>query len=263
MILCGVKTAVTLLANLYGQDLTTLENQPHIALHAVRISASLICVEFQKIATICIKAIGLPKKIWCIFSPIGTGKAMKAKNVPVFVYTNGDGAELFLNGKSLGKKFKKPQSDVSTERYRLMWKDVIYEPGELKAVAYKNGGVIGEAVVKTAGAPYSIKLTPDRSQLDASGDDLSYILVEAYDKDGNLCPLADNLINFKLKGPAEIAGVGNGNPQSHEPFVANYRKLFYGKAMLIVRTVKDKTGKIEVSASSDGLKGTTVDLSSK
>jgi len=96
--------------------------------------------------------------------------------------------------------------------------------------------------------------------LDASGDDLSYILVEAYDKDGNLCPLADNLINFKLKGPAEIAGVGNGNPQSHEPFVASYRKLFYGKAMLIIRTKKGKAGKIEVSASSDGLKGTTVDL---
>ena len=203
-----------------------------------------------------------PEKDMVHILPHWNWKGYEGKNVPVFVYTNGDGAELFLNGKSLGKKFKKPQSDVSTERYRLMWKDVIYEPGELKAVAYKNGGVIGEAVVKTAGAPYSIKLTPDRSQLDASGDDLSYILVEAYDKDGNLCPLADNLINFKLKGPAEIAGVGNGNPQSHEPFVANYRKLFYGKAMLIIQTEMNKSGKINVSASSDGLKGTTVDLSS-
>jgi beta-galactosidase len=201
-----------------------------------------------------------PEKNMVHILPHWNWKGYEGKNVPVFVYTNGDGAELFLNGKSLGKKFKKPKSDISTERYRLMWKDVVYEPGELKAVAYKNGQAIGETMVKTAGDPYSVKLTPDRSHLDASGDDLSYILVEAYDKDGNLCPLADNLINFKLKGPAEIAGVGNGNPQSHEPFVASYRKLFYGKAMLIIRTKKGKAGKIEVSASSDGLKGTTVDL---
>jgi beta-galactosidase len=184
----------------------------------------------------------------------------EGKNVPVFVYTNGDGAELFLNGKSLGKKFKNPKSNVSTERYRLMWLDVVYDPGELKAIAYKDGKVISEAAVRTAGKPNSIKLTPDRTGLNATGDDLSYILVEAYDKDGNLCPLADNLIHFNVKGPAEIAGVGNGNPQSHEPFVANYRKLFNGKAMLIVRTQKYQPGKIEVEATSNGMKGTKVAL---
>ncbi|HOF93386.1 MAG TPA: glycoside hydrolase family 2 TIM barrel-domain containing protein, partial [Bacteroidales bacterium] len=114
----------------------------------------------------------------------------EGKKVPVFVYTNGDEAELFLNGKSLGKQSRKPKSEISTERYRLMWHDVVYEAGELKVVAYRAGKVIGEKVLRTAGEAYTLKLTPDRSRLKASGEDLSFILVEAYDKNGNLCPLA-------------------------------------------------------------------------
>ena len=187
----------------------------------------------------------------------------EGKKVPVFVYTNGDEAELFLNGKSLGKQSKKPKSEISTERYRLMWHDVVYEAGELKAVAYRAGKVIGEKVLRTAGEAYTLKLTPDRSRLKASGEDLSFILVEAYDKNGNLCPLAEYMINFELKGPGEIAGVGNGNPQSHEPFVAPYRKLFNGKAMLIVRTTANKPGKITVEASAEGLKPAKTSLTSE
>jgi len=187
----------------------------------------------------------------------------EGKKVPVFVYTNGDKAELFLNGKSLGKQSKKPKSEISTERYRLMWHDVVYEAGELKVVAYRAGKVIGEKVLRTAGEAYTLKLTPDRSRLEASGEDLSFILVEAYDKNGNLCPLAEHMINFELKGPGEIAGVGNGNPQSHEPFVAPYRKLFNGKAMLIVRTIANKPGKITVEASAEGLKPAKTSLTSE
>ena len=187
----------------------------------------------------------------------------EGEKVPVFVYTNGDEAELFLNGKSLGKQSKKPKSEISTERYRLMWHDVVYEAGELKAVAYRAGKVIGEKVLRTAGEAYTLKLTPDRSRLKASGEDLSFILVEAYDKNGNLCPLAEYMINFELKGPGEIAGVGNGNPQSHEPFVAPYRKLFNGKAMLIVRTIANKPGKITVEASAEGLKPAKTSLTSE
>ncbi len=156
------------------------------------------------------------------------------RQVPVFVYTNGDCAELFLNGKSLGRQCKKPSSNKSVERFRLMWNDVTYEPGELKAVAYKDGVIIGEQVLKTAGDPYQIKLTPDRTELQSNGMDLSYILVEAVDKDGNPCPLADNLVKIALEGPGHIAGVGNGNPQSVEPFQADHIKLFYGKAMIIL-----------------------------
>ena len=147
-----------------------------------------------------------------------------------------------------------------TYDYRLRWNEVIYEPGELKAVAYKNGQKIGQAVMRTAGEPAQIRLTPDRHNLAADGHDLSYILVEAFDENGVPCPLADHLIHFDIDGPAEIAGVGNGNPLSFEPFQADYRKLFYGKAMLILRSVEGRTGSIQVIARSDGLRDGRTEL---
>ena len=176
----------------------------------------------------------------------------KVDKVPVFVYTNGDCAELFLNGKSLGKKCKNPTSLKSPERFRLMWNDVTYQPGELKAVAYKEGVVIGEETLKTAGEPYQIRLIPDRSKIHADGMDLSYVLVEAVDKDGNLCPLANNKIELAITGPGRIAGVGNGNPQLFDSFQANYVNLFYGKAMLIVGSGFEK-GDISITATCNGL----------
>jgi beta-galactosidase len=193
------------------------------------------------------------------------------KNVPVFVYTNGDSAELFLNGKSLGRRTKGQLPEGTAEssyyavtyKYRLRWNNVIYEPGELKAVAYKNGAKIGEAVMRTAGAPAAIRLTPDRKELAATGEDLCYILVEALDEKGTLCPLADNLIRFEVEGPAEIAGVGNGNPLSLEPFQANSRKLFYGKAMLILRTRQGQAGEVHVTAESNGLTAANVTVQSR
>jgi beta-galactosidase len=140
-----------------------------------------------------------------------------------------------------------------TYKYRLRWNDIIYEPGELKAVAYKDDKEIGQAVIRTSGEPAAIRLTPDRKELAATGEDLCYILVEAVDENGTLCSLADNLIHFEVEGPAEIAAVGNGNPLSLEPFQADYRKLFYGKAMLILRTKEGQGGKVRVRAESDGL----------
>ncbi len=172
--------------------------------------------------------------------------------IPVYVYTNGDCAELFLNGKSLGMKCKEPASGKSVERFRLMWTEVTYQPGELKVIAYKEGTNIGEAVIRTAGEPSKIRLTPDRSVIKADGTDLSYLLVEVYDKNGNLCPLAGNKIEITLTGPGKIAGVGNGNPQSFDPFIANYVNLFYGKAMIIVGN-DFKKGEVTVTAESVGL----------
>jgi beta-galactosidase len=189
------------------------------------------------------------------------------KTVPVFVYTNGDSAELFLNGKSLGKRTKgqvpkRPEKDYYdvTYAYRLRWNDVIYDPGELKAVAYKDGQVIGEAAIRTAGDPARLKLTPDRTELKADGDDLSYITVEVLDTQGNPNAVADNLIQFEVTGPAEIVGVGNGNPLSVEPFQADYRKLFYGKAMLIIRSLAGQTGQVQVKAQSEGIESAAVQL---
>lgn len=141
-----------------------------------------------------------------------------------------------------------------TYKYRLRWNDVVYKPGELKAIAYRDGKEIGQAIMRTASEPDVLRLTPDRERLSATGEDLCYILVEALDEKGTLCPLADNLVRFKVDGPAEIAGVGNGNPLSLEPFQANYRKLFFGKAMLIVRAKEGRGGTIRVSAESDSLR---------
>ncbi|SHE39836.1 beta-galactosidase [Mariniphaga anaerophila] len=204
-----------------------------------------------------------PEKNMVHILPHWNWKGREGEKIPVFVYTNGDGAELFLNGKSLGKKFKNPTSETSIGRYRLMWSDVVFEPGELKAVGYKAGKVVGEDVVRTAGKPHSVKLSPDRTILNATGDDLSFVLVEVFDKDGNPCPLADNLINFEIDGPAEIAGVGNGDQRSYEPFRANYRKLFNGKAMLIIRSQKNTSGSIVVKATSRGLSPAKVELTSQ
>jgi hypothetical protein len=142
---------------------------------------------------------------------------------------------------------------VPTYDYRLLWNEVPYEPGELKAIAYRDGKQIGERVMRTASEPAQLRLTPDRTDLAATGDDLCYVLVESVDKNGVPCPLADNEVVFLVEGPAEIAAVGNGNPMSFEPFQANKRKLFHGKAMLILRTLEGEAGEIRVRATSAGL----------
>jgi beta-galactosidase len=156
-----------------------------------------------------------------------------------------------------------PQSyyDV-TNKYRLRWNEVPYEPGELKAVAYKDGKQVGEAVMRTAGKPASIRLTPDRTKLAASGDDLCYLVVEALDADGNLCPLADDTIHFEIDGPATLAGVGNGDPLSIEDYQANHRKLFYGKALLIVRADEGQGGEVKITAKGEGLEPAAVTIES-
>ena len=183
----------------------------------------------------------------------------EGENVPVFVYTNGDCAELFLNGKSLGTKCKQPKADSSIFRFRLMWTDVTYEPGELKAVAYKAGQKIGEQTMVTAGEPTRLRLSADRTKLDDSGMDLSYILVEAFDADGNPAPLADHAVQIEVDGAGELAGAGNGNPQSFEPFQNDTVNLFYGKAMVIVRGGQEG-GAINVRVSADGLGSDSVRL---
>jgi len=145
--------------------------------------------------------------------------------------------------------------------YRFRWMDVVYQPGELKAVAYKDGKQIGQATMKTAGQPAAIRLTPDRKKLSPTQVDLSYILVEAVDDKGNLCPLADDRIYFTVQGPAAIAGIDNGNPMSFESFQTDNYKLFYGKAMLVIRT-EGKPGDIQVIAKAEGLKDGKTSLGS-
>jgi beta-galactosidase len=190
---------------------------------------------------------------------------MEGKPVPVMAYTNADEVELFLNGKSLGRKkqFSEPVelpvgTSVNAEKkmmskYRLLWQ-VPYTPGTIKAVAYQGGKPVATQETKTAGAPARIVLTPDHTSIAADGDDLSFVTVRVEDKDGNFCPMADNLVTFKLDGPAKIAGVDNGNPATVELFQADHRKAFNGLALLIVRSEAGKPGRVKITATADGLK---------
>jgi beta-galactosidase len=124
----------------------------------------------------------------------------------------------------------------------------------LRVVAHREGKSIGEAAVRTAGTPAAIRLSPDRVELNSYGDDLSYLLVEALDEHGVPCPHANDLVKFSITGPASLAGVGNGNPLSLEPFQQPMRELFHGKAMLIIRADGGPGGEIRVEGSAKGMK---------
>jgi len=147
-----------------------------------------------------------------------------------------------------------------TYDYRLRWNEVAYAPGELKGVAYKDGEIIGEAVVETTGAPAKLQLVADRGEVAADGEDLVFVTVNALDAQGRQHPLADDLVHFSLDGPGEIAAVGNGNPLSFEPFNADRRQLFYGKALLIVRPLAGDGGAITVTAASAELEPASITI---
>lgn len=167
-------------------------------------------------------------------------------------YNNADEVELFVNGKSQGVKSKTPIN------LHAIWR-VKFEPGKVKVIARKNGKVVGEKEICTASKPTQIRLTPDRSQLTANGKDLSFITVEILDKDGNLCPNADNLVNFKVEGDIFIAGVDNGSPISMEHFKANKRRTFYGKCLVVIQN-QGKQGTAHLVATSNGLQSANVKI---
>ena len=160
---------------------------------------------------------------------------------PVHLFTSGDEAELFLNGKSLGRKKKK------AFEYRLRWDDVIYQQGEIKAVVYKNGRLWTEASIKTTGKPYSIKLSADRSQISADGKDLSFITAEILDKEGNLIRNADHVLTFTLEGQGTIVATDNGDPSDLTAFHHTSRRALSGKALAIVKSGVKGKGKVIVS----------------
>jgi len=198
--------------------------------------------------------------------------------IPVFAYTNCDSAELFVNGKSYGKKIKgKDLTDVNTEyrgylnsgygfkrgvyksKYRLSW-NVPYKAGNIKIVAYKNGKEVATKKISTAGKPAKIRLIADRSAIDADGKDLSFITVRIEDKDGNLCPNASNLVNFEVTGNGVLEAVGNGNSASLESFQKDFIKAFYGKSLAIIKS-NEIAGSIKITATSKGLVSETIFIS--
>ena len=160
-------------------------------------------------------------------------------------YNNADEVELYLNGKSLGKKSK-----VGDDLH--VWWRVPYSPGTLKAISRKNGKEVLTQEIKTAGTPVSIRLTPDRSTIASDGKDLSFVTVELLDKDGNYVPLTDQLVKFTVEGEGAIAGTDNGDQNDHASLKKPERHLFYGKCLAIVQSTK-KGGNIVLKGTVDGL----------
>jgi len=178
------------------------------------------------------------------------------KTTPVHLFTSGDEAELFLNGKSLGRKKLEPYS------YRLRWDEVRYEPGELRAEVYKQGKKWATDVVRTTGKAESVALAADRGVIKADGKDLSFITVRVTDSDGLTVPLATDLIEFDLQGPGEIIATDNGDPTDMDSFSAKQRKAFNGLCLVIIRGKVDLPGEIRVTARSKELSEKTVTIKS-
>ena len=170
---------------------------------------------------------------------------------PIHVFTSGDEGELFLNGKSLGRKKKAPYE------YRLRWDDTVYTPGTLKVVTYKNGRQWATAMMRTAGEPSRLKLEPDRSEIRADGSDLSFVTLTVTDQSGCPVPRAADRIHFELEGPGEIVATDNGDPSSLEAFQSHERQAFNGLSLVIVRGKRGEPGKIKLTASADGLEAAT------
>jgi beta-galactosidase len=166
---------------------------------------------------------------------------------PVFIYTSGDEAELFLNGKSLGRKKKQPFE------YRLRWNEVKYEPGELKAVAYKNNKEWATSTVKTTGSPTKLKLNANKMSVLPDGSDLVFVTISITDKEGNTVPATDNLIRCRIKGDGEIVATDNGDATCLIIFSNPVRPAFNGLLLAIVKAKHNAKGIIQLIAEADGL----------
>ena len=177
--------------------------------------------------------------------PHWTWPGREGQITPIHVYTSGDEADLLVNGKSMGRKKK--------DGYRIVWDDVVYQPGKVEVIVYKDGREWARDKQTTAGRPAKVV-----ASVDFAGKDLDFITVDIRDKADVLCPDADNLLEFSVKGPAEIVATDAGDPTSHVPFYSKELPAFHGKASAIVR--RSGVGKVTVTVKSKGLKGTNIVL---
>ena len=204
--------------------------------------------------------------------PHWTWPGREGETTPVFVYTNYPSAELFINGKSQGIRTKdlsvtaegtmeseeSATSFVRQSRYRLMWMDTKYEPGVVKVVAYdKDGNAVAEREIRTAGKPHHIELTADRATITADGRDLSFITVRVVDKDGNLCPDVQHLVEYSVSGEGFYRAGANGNPVSLELFHEPRMQLFNGMMTAIVQS-NTTPGEITLTAKAKGVKSAKI-----
>ena len=210
---------------------------------------------------------GFPKDVYYLYQSEWTNKPVlhvfphwnwiEGQAIDLWCYYNqADEVELFINGKSQGVRKKSNEHE-----YHVAW-HVTYEPGEVRVVARKNGKQVNEKTIRTAGAPHHIRLTPNHNVLKANGRSLSFVTVEVVDKEGNLCPWADQNIQFSLTGEGKIAGVDNGSPFSLERFQANSRHAFFGKCMVVVQAGKAPSV-IKLTAKGVDLQPQTIEIKSE
>jgi beta-galactosidase len=193
--------------------------------------------------------------VWPVYES-WTWPGMEGKPLEVEVYSRADAVRLYLDGKLIGEK-----PTTRADKFKANF-SVPYTPGTLKAVAVQVGKTIAESTLRTAGDPVQIRLTGGGTALRADGQDLAFIAVEALDAHGQPHPNADHLVTFSIKGPGVIAGVGNADLTSEEPYQGSRRKLFHGKALVVVRSSRT-AGAITLSASAAGLKSETLRLESR
>ncbi|MBN1763786.1 MAG: family 43 glycosylhydrolase [Sedimentisphaerales bacterium] len=202
----------------------------------------------------------------CHILPHWTWPERVGQITPVHVFTSGDEAELFLNGRSLGRKkkiFDTPgQAMDGGPAYRIRWDDIVYEPGELKVVAFKDGKEWATDIMHTAGGACQMDLKPDRATISADGRDLSFVTLTIQDSNGIMVPRANNLIRFLVSGPGEIVATDNGDPTNLVSFASHEREAFNGLCLVIVRGKPGQPGTIRLKAESDSLESATVTLQS-
>lgn len=217
---------------------------------------------------------GLPKSRYYLYQSTWTDKVVlhvlphwtwpgrEGERTPVHCFTSYRKAELFLNGRSLGVRHKHAK-DLGPGRYRLVWEDVYFEPGELKVVAFDQEDTPGtETVIRTAGEPSAIELEVDRSSIQADGEDMAFVTVRIVDKDGTLCPHADTQVTYSIEGPAELVGLCNGDPSSVQSFKGSEMKVFSGMAVAYVQSMEGSVGPITLHAHATGLQGASVTIDS-
>lgn len=206
---------------------------------------------------------GLPKDIYYMYQSEWTARQvchlfphwnwLDGQQIDMWCYyNNADEVELFVNGRSQGVRTKGPHD------YHAMWR-VVYEPGEVKVVARKDGKTVATDVRRTAGTPHHIRLTADRTRLTANGRNLSFVNVDIVDKDGNVCPWAENQVFFEITGAARLDGVDNGDPASLERFKDNRRRAFFGRCIAVVRSAK-QPGKAVLKARAYGLPDAEIEI---
>ncbi|MBD0288782.1 MAG: DUF4982 domain-containing protein, partial [Flavisolibacter sp.] len=231
---------------------------------------------------------GFPKDAYYFYQSQWTTKPMihlaphwnwqgrEGKVIPVMAYTNCDTVELFLNGKSFGAKamqFPRPGNSGGWNRYdvppvgittgdlHLMW-DVPYEPGVLKAVGRKGGKVVVEEEVRTSGAPAALRLSVDRTTIDADPKDVAHVKIEVVDASGNVVPNAAEPVQIVVEGAGRLIGLDNGNPVDHTSMKCDKRNTFNGLALAVIQS-DNTAGTIRVRTSSPSLKNTSTEIAVK